>query len=77
MTTIIKNHFQAIEITGFRRKSLRKGRKLMESFHVSNVFEERRDNYTFIQGTVLRETPGANSTRKNENLYYPVIEVFF
>ena len=58
MSLIIKNHFQAVELESFRPKSLRKGIRLMKSFHVSGVIEERRKNGIFIRGTVLRETPG-------------------
>ena len=47
----------------------------MKSFQVSGVIEERRENGIFIRGTVLRETPGAISTRRNENVYSPIIEV--
>ena len=45
----------------------------MKSFHVSGVIEERRENGIFIHGTVLRETPRAISTRKDENVYSPII----
>lgn len=75
MTTIIKSHFQSVKLNCFREKSKRKGRHLVMGYHVSDVREERRDNYCYIKGTVLRETPGSHSTRKHENLYYPVAEV--
>lgn len=75
MNLIIKSHFQEVKLECFRQKSINKGMKLVTSFHVSNVTEERRDGAIFIQGTVLRETPGAKSTRKHENLYYPVSQV--
>ena len=47
----------------------------MKSLHVSGVIEESRENGIFIRGPVLRETPGALSTRRNENVYSPIIEV--
>ena len=75
MSLMIKNHFQAIKLEYFRPKSLRKGIRLMKSLHVSGVIEERRENGIFIRGTVLRENPGAISTRRNENVYSPIIEV--
>ena len=75
MSLIIKNHFQAVELESFRPKWLRKGIRLMKSLHVSGVIEESRENGIFIRGPVLRETPGALSTRRNENVYSPIIEV--
>lgn len=69
MSLILKNYFQEVNIACFRKKSISKGQKLLTSCHVSDVREERQDDEIFIKGTVLRETPGATSTKKNENLY--------
>lgn len=63
MAVIIKTGFQLVDTSIFRSKSLSKGKKLLESFHVSEVEEVigENDNRT-ISGVVLRETPGTPVT---------------
>ena len=59
MVVIIKAGFQAVNTSVFRQKSLSKGLKLLQSFHVSEVREEIDENKNHhIIGHVLRETPG-------------------
>jgi len=76
MSLIIKTGFQLVDTSVFRAKSLSKGKKLLESFHVSEVQEESVENYyRQIIGQVIRETPGATSTKNNENVYKVKIEI--
>lgn len=76
MGLVIKAGFQLVDTSIFRPKSLSKGKKLLESFHVSEVQEETVENsYRQIIGNVIRETPGATSTKNNENVYKVKIEV--
>ena len=58
----------------FHKKSLSKGKKLLESFHVSDVKEVVDGQSRELIGIVLREPPGAHSTRRHENfLNYNII----
>lgn len=75
MEVILTCGFQIINIDIFRKKSISKGYKLLKSNHVGHVRETIRDDKSEVTGTVLRETPGATSTRKNENFYQPYIKV--
>ena len=75
MNIIISSSFQPMNTDIFRKKSLRKGKKLVEGFHVSEVTEEVCNLQSKIYASVLRETPGSHSTRKNENVYKPIVEV--
>lgn len=68
--------FLPVNTSIFRKKSLSKGKKLLESFHVSDVKEVVDGQSRKLIGTVLRETPGAHSTRRHENTYTPVVQVF-
>ena len=70
IVVIIRAGFQEVNTSVFRPKSSSKGRKLLESFHVSEVHEEiDENNNRQIIGHVSRETPGAISTRNNVNIY--------
>lgn len=75
MTHIIQSGFEEIDLSIFRRKSLSKGKKLVYSFHVSNVTEKIDGQYRDISGSVLRGTPGSDSTKKKQNIYLPKIVV--
>jgi len=76
MVVLISTGFQEVDTTVFRKKSLSKGKKLVESSHVSKVCEElREDGLRRLKGRVLRETPGAASEKNNTNYYYVFIEV--
>ena len=75
MPTIITCGFQSVHLTIFRQKSLNKGKKLLESFHVSDVKELKEKHFSKLSGVVLRETPGAQSSKTNTDLYNPSIEV--
>lgn len=71
----IKSGFQPVITDCFRKRSLSKGRKLLESFHVSNVKEDIVNNVHQISGEVLRETPGAKSEKLKTNIYKPNVKV--
>lgn len=75
MSIIIKNFFGVVDTSVFRRKSISKGKKPVESCHVSEVQEEISNESITLTGLVLRETPGAHSTKKHENIYKPVVQV--
>jgi hypothetical protein len=75
MQVIITCGFQSIDTSCFRKKSLFKGKKLLESYHVSDVKEIIDHPCRRVIGTVLRETPGAHSAKKH-NTYTPEVQVF-
>ncbi|KAH0820415.1 hypothetical protein GEV33_002376 [Tenebrio molitor] len=74
MQVIITCGFQSIDTSCFRKKSLFKGKKLLESYHVSDVKEIIDHPCRRVIGTVLRETPGAHSAKKH-NTYTPEVQL--
>lgn len=78
MSIIITCGFESVDLSTFRPQSLKKGLKLLESKHVSKVSEQSDPNCNSkLQGTVLRQTPGAFSSKKNIKFYKPFVEVIF
>ena len=75
MNITISNSFHPENTDIFRKKSLRKGKKLVAGFDVSEVMEEVCNLQSNIYSSVLRETLGAHSTRKKENIHKPIVEV--
>ena len=75
MVIIIQSGFQAVRLEIFRKESLWKGLGLVKSCHVSNVVEQIDGSFRRIRGVVLRETPGAESSKNRANFYNVTIEV--
>ena len=67
MVIIIQSGFQAVKLEIFRKESLSKGLGLVKSYHVSNVIEKIDGSFRRICGLVLRETPGAESSKNRAN----------
>ena len=75
MVIIIQSGFQAVRLEIFRKESLSKGIGSVKSCHVSNVKEQIDGSFRRICGVVLRETPGAEYSKKRANYYNVTIEV--
>ena len=75
MVIITQDGFQAVKLEIFRNESHSKVIGLVKSCHVRNVIEQIDGKFRKICEVVLRETPGAESSKNRANFYNPTIEV--